>query len=139
MKKKICLILILMGLMMYVSPVFAANITSCDASLGDGIIIDEKIPSTVSTIITAIKIAVPVLLVIFGMLDLAKGITAQKEDDIKKGQKTLIKRLITGAIVFFVFSIVQLLVSFVGDGDKKNIMTCANCFINNECTYDVDE
>jgi len=62
------------------------------------------------------------------MLDLFKGITAQKEDEIKKGQNLFIKRLISAAIIFFVISIVQLLVSFVA-GDE-GIMTCANCFIN---------
>lgn len=136
MKKRVCLILLVLALMLFATPVFARNITSCDAALGTDVIIDAKIPKTVSTIITAIKVLVPVLLVIFGMIDLVKGITAQKEDDIKKGQKTLVKRIIAGAIVFFVFSGVQLLISFVGDDDKKNIMTCAKCFINNECTYD---
>ena len=36
------------------------------------------------TIINLIKIAIPVLLVILGMLDLGKAVMAQKEDEIKK-------------------------------------------------------
>jgi hypothetical protein len=79
----------------------------------------------------AIKVVVPILLVIFGMLDLFKGITAQKEDEIKKGQHTFIKRIISAAIVFFVVSIVQLLISFVATyKNEKGLMNCANCFIN---------
>ena len=127
MKKKVLFLTILLLAILYVPSVFAANVTGCEAIL-PGIVIDTKIPNTVHTIIVVIKIAVPVLLVIFGMLDLFKGIMAQKEDEIKKGQQMFIKRLITAAIVFFVISIVQLLVSFVA-GDE-GIMTCASCFIN---------
>lgn len=118
----------------FCTPVFASNVASCDTILGASVLIDEKIPTVVNAIINAIKIAVPVLLVIFGMIDLMKGITAQKEDEIKKGQQLFIKRLIAGALVFFIFVIVQFLVSFVA-GSNTNIMDCANCFINKVCTY----
>lgn len=127
MKKKKFMIMILALLVFYAPSVLAVNMTGCEANL-PGVVIDAKIPNTVHTIIVVIKIAVPVLLVIFGMLDLFKGLTAQKEDEIKKGQNLFIKRLISAAIIFFVISIVQLLVSFVA-GDE-GIMTCANCFLN---------
>ena len=138
MKKKICLCLILIVAMFFVvNPVSARNIASCGTVM-KGAMIDEKIPAVVSTIIAIIRVAVPVLLVIFGSLDLAKGIIAGKEDEIKKGQQLFIKRLIAGALVFFVFIIVQFVISLVADNndEKNNIMTCANCFINkNKCTY----
>lgn len=127
MKKKIFIIVALLMLMLYAPSVMAGTINECSDSLS-GVIIDPKIPNTVHAIIVVIKIAVPVILVIFGMLDLFKGITAGKEDEIKKGQNIFIKRLIAAALVFFVISIVQLLISFVA-GDE-GIMTCANCFIN---------
>ena len=138
MKLKKCVILTFFAVILMVfitNTVNAANIYSCANSLGDAMI-DEKIPNIVSTIVTVIKIVVPVLLVIFGMLDLAKGLIAQKEDEIKKGQQLFIKRLISGALVFFVFTLVQLIISVVADDkDETNIMTCAQCFINGDCTY----
>jgi len=134
--KKMFLFVVVLGFFIfYVEPIFAANIASCDNVLGDAII-DEKIPNIVSTIITVIKIVVPVLLVIMGMLDLMKGITAGKEDEMKKGQQLFIKRLISGALVFLVFTIVQFIISFVADdNDKANIATCSKCFINGDCIY----
>ena len=82
------------------------------------------------------KIAIPILLIIFGMLDLGKAVVASKEDEIKKGQQIFIKRLISGALVFFVFTIVQLIVSFAADeNDESNIMTCSKCFITGKCSY----
>lgn len=125
MKKKILLVVLLLT-MFCVPNVLAVNIKGCESIL-PGIVIDSKIPNTVHTIIVVIKIVVPVLLVIFGMLDLFKGVMAQKEDEIKKSQQLFVKRLIAGAIVFFVISIVQLLVSFVAD--DGGIMDCASCFL----------
>lgn len=130
MKKRIIMLgtflLTLMAFMpMYVG---AANIKdSCDNISKS---IDIKLPNTVHTAILAIQIAVPVLLVVFGMLDLIKGITAQKEDEIKKGQQIFVKRLMAAGIVFFVTVIVKLLVSAAAGDDEPTIMNCANCFIN---------
>lgn len=83
----------------------------------------------------ALMIATPVILVIFGMIDLVKAVTSGKEDDIKKAQGTFIKRLIAGALVFFVFVLVKLLVNFVGaDKGSSSVIKCADCFLNeNEC------
>ncbi|MBR6690840.1 MAG: hypothetical protein IKL65_05860 [Bacilli bacterium] len=85
-------------------------------------------PYLVSTAILIIKIVVPILLIIFGMLDLGKAVVASKEDEIKKGQQTFIKRVIAAVIVFFVIQIVQILINFIS-GDK-NISECFNCFVN---------
>lgn len=130
MKKKMFWIFIIALIVLYVPNVLAVRVTGCDAVM-PGADIDTKITNTVHTLIVIIKIVVPVLLVVFGMLDLMKGLTAQKDDEIKKGQQILIKRLISAALVFFVISIVQLLISFVADAtEKEGIMSCANCFLN---------
>lgn len=86
-------------------------------------------PYLVSTAILIIKIVVPILLIIFGMLDLGKAVVASKEDEIKKGQQTFLKRVISAVIVFFVIQIVQLLVSFISNSDQ-NVSRCFNCFVN---------
>ena len=95
--------------------------------------IPTLIPKVVSIIYTVIQIAVPVVLVIMGSLDLFKGLSAQKEDDIKKGQQMFIKRLIAAALVFFAFAVVKIVISFVADETGNKIMNCAECFIENEC------
>jgi len=88
-----------------------------------------RLPQVISTVITVIQIAVPILLIVFGMIDMGKAVMAQKEDDIKKGQQTLIKRVIAAVIVFFVITIVSMLISFLA-GDDANITNCFNCFVN---------
>lgn len=94
-----------------------------------GLNFNGMLPNIVHLIITIIWIVVPILLVVFGLLDLAKAVMAQKEDEIKKGQQTLLKRAIAAIIVFFVIPLVQLLINFVS-GEDDTIMSCFNCFVN---------
>ena len=95
----------------------------------------EIIPKLTSTVVDLIKIGVPVLLIIFGMLDLGKAVMAQKEDEIKKSQQIFLKRLLSAAIVFFVFIIVEVVFNLVANGEDQTIWNCVDCFINgvSEC------
>ena len=86
-------------------------------------------PYIVHTAVVIIKIAIPVLLIIFGMLDLGKAVVASKEDEIKKGQQTFVKRLIAAVLVFFVVLVVQIVVKFASSKDST-VVNCMNCFIN---------
>ena len=97
---------------------------------GTNLIFSGTFPYIISTIITVIKIAVPILLIIFGMLDLGKAVVAAKEDEIKKGQQTFVKRLIAAAIVFFVVSIVKLLVGLVGGDSDGTMMSCVQAILD---------
>ena len=54
-----------------------------DSTLCEGILVPNVLFNVVSTIITGIKIVVPILLIIWGMLDFAKSVVAKKEEDIK--------------------------------------------------------
>ena len=112
--------------------VLASIDTNLTYTCGDiGISFSGMLPYIVSVIVLVIKIVVPILLIVFGMLDLAKAIMAQKEDEIKKGQQTFIKRCIAAVIVFFVVMVVQMIVSFVSN-DNDDISSCLKCFVNGD-------
>lgn len=89
-----------------------------------------KIIELSNTIINVLQIAVPVILIIMGSVDFVKAISSQNEDDIKQAQGMFIKRLIMGALVFFIMVIVKLLISVIG-GNTDNIWKCVECFVNN--------
>lgn len=112
--------------------ILAKVLTSGEYTCGStNLIFSGTFPYIVSTIVLLIKIAVPILLIIFGMLDLGKAVVASKEDEIKKGQQLFIKRAITAVIVFFVIQIVQIVVRFVS-GNDASVANCFNCFINGQ-------
>ena len=98
--------------------------------------IPEQLGGMIHLIYVAIKIVVPILLVIFGSIDLGKAITAGKEDEIKKAQSSFIKKLIVAVLVFLVMTIVQFVFDFATGGDTENAAsnksawTCINELLN---------
>ena len=112
---------------------------AADSTLCEGILVPNVLFNVVSTVITGIKIVVPILLIIWGMLDFAKSVIAKKEDDIKKYQKAFVSRLISALVVFLIIFVVQLAVNLVsGVEDSANpdgitvsdIWSCSKKFIN---------
>ena len=105
------------------------EVVSCGNNMIEGMPI--SVPRVVNVVYLIIQISVPVILVVIGLITLMKSITSSKEDDIKKAQLAFIKKLITGAIVFFVFVIMKIVVSVAADANKSaDIIDCANCFLN---------
>lgn len=138
-KKIFIVVLISLFSLVFVDNVLAEtynNYTDSMVSCGQGLMtnIPSLLPKVISIMYTLIQIVVPIVLVIFGMFDLFKGITAGKEDEIKKGYSILIKRIIAACIVFFVFVFVKLVISLAADGNSNEIIDCAECFIKNKCT-----
>ena len=127
-KKKIFIVFLLMMFIPLIN-IVAATKVNC----GNITNIPAKIPELTSYFITLVQIAVPVILVVMGSLDLFKGITASKEEEIKKGQQLFIKRLIVAALVFFVIVIVKFIISVVADASSANIVECIDCFFSNAC------
>lgn len=64
-------------------------------------------------LIPIIQIGIPIILIVFGMLDLGKAVVASKEDEIKSAQKLLIKRVIYAIAIFFVVFLVNAVFSIV--------------------------
>lgn len=111
-------------------PFITAASKHAKVSCGNVTDIPLKVPQITTMVVNIMQVAVPVILIIMGSMDLFKGITAQKEDEIKKGQTMFIKRLITAAIVFFVVVISKLVVSFVAEeAEEDNLISCIDCFI----------
>lgn len=109
----------------------------CVGTLGESGI-PSKLAYMIHMVVLAVQIVVPLLLIVWGMLDLGKAVVAQKEDEIKKGQQTFIKRIIAAAIVFFVVTIATLLVNLVAE-DSDTITGCINNIIGCDSTTCVDK
>lgn len=55
----------------------------------------------------AVLILAPLLIVLFSAVDMMKAVMAGKTDVMEKNKNNLIKRIIIGIIVFFVYAIVK--------------------------------
>ena len=124
------------------------EVTAANSTLCEGILVPNAMFNVVATIVKLIKIAVPMLLIIWGMLDFTKSVIAKKEDDIKKYQKAFVSRLISALVVFLLIFVVQFAVNLIsGVEDKSNadgqtvsdIWSCSKKFINGVDTSDKTE
>ena len=98
------------------------NILACGGKIPD------EIASLIQSIVTLIQVGIPIILVIMGMLDLGKAVTSQKDDEIKKAQSLLIKRLIYGVLIFLVVAIVKFALGLVGDNAGAAIECLGDMF-----------
>ena len=60
------------------------------------------------------RIIVPILVILFGIMDFAKAVIASKEDEMKKAQSTFVKRVIIG-VAFFFIPILMNIIMFLAD------------------------
>lgn len=99
---------------------------------------------TVGYILLVFKIVIPILLIIFGMIDLGKAVIASKDDEIKKATKSLLTRAVSAIVIFFIPTVVGLLMGIVGSfaNLKDDFNICKTCISNplaEDCKYYVDD
>ena len=105
---------------------FLDDISYCDSL--------SSIISILQAIVGLFQFGIPILLIIFGMLDLGKAVIASKEEEMKKTQGMLIRRFIYAVAVFLVVTLVTLVMNIVGDAQIKenpDTDTWLTCWKNN--------
>ena len=80
-----------------------------------------------------IMVAVPIILIIVGMMDMAKAVTEKDENKIKEAQNKLVKRAIAAVIVFLIGVIVSVLMNLVGHDEYKSCMECITGPFGKDC------
>ena len=80
----------------------------------------SQIITLLKNVIKLIQWGIPMVLILFGMIDLGKAVMAGKEDEMKKATSTLIKRVIYAVAVFLVVTIVTFAMGLVGSSDWKD-------------------
>lgn len=96
-------------------------------------------PTGVATLVrnlyNLVKLLVPVIIIIMGMVDLLKAVTASDEKKMEESKSKLIKKLIAGVTIFLLFAIVQFVFkNLLGhNGALSNSMfDCVTYFISEE-------
>jgi hypothetical protein len=80
-------------------------------------------------VLTIVKIVIPILILFFGVLDFGKAVVASKDDEIKKSLKSLLFRILSGTVIFFIPVLIEFAFGLVGSfGDiKSDYEVCVNC------------
>ena len=102
------------------------NLSDC------GLTSDAAVIANLVHAVINIKIFIPIVLIIFGMLDLGKAVMSNDEKTMKEAQGKLIKRFIYAVLVFLIVTLVQVVLGFVdkaNQGTTGNAKTCVSCFV----------
>ncbi len=92
-------------------------------------------------IVFIVKIIVPILLLIFGIIDLFKAVTGGKDGEIMKSVKSFAFRVIAGVLIFFVPTIISFVFSLVDGFDEvtSDYNVCQTCILNVSQCDDAEE
>lgn len=94
----------------------------------------SEILKIVGWVLTIFKIAIPLIIIGLGLIDLGKAAISSKPEEIKKSATGLIWRFVGGIVIFFIPVIVMLVFGFVGgfnsittDAEKSDWPVCYGC------------
>ena len=80
--------------------------------------------------INFIKIIVPTIIVIVGMIDLVRAVIASDDKQMEEAKKGLIRKFIAGIMIFLVIAIVQFAFNAIPNFEDGNVFECISSFIN---------
>lgn len=87
----------------------SVDVDNCEQLFGPRLI------EIINSIMSIIRIIIPILLVVLGILDFSKATFAGKEDEMAKNRKRFINRIIAALIVFLVPMFVNLLLTLANE------------------------
>jgi len=107
------------------------NVTLDDTIVGDGFCEEDstrRVLSLVGIILMIAKVLVPLIIILIGSIDLFKAVMSKDEKDLMKSVKSIGLRLLVGIFIFFVPTIVDVVIDLVRDGHNEN--QCVECVLN---------
>lgn len=86
-------------------------------------------------VINVVKVIVPLILIITGMITLSKTIISGKSDDFKGSLMILAKKFVAGFIVFLLPSVLDYAFDTLIGYDDSSFTQCSNCLLDtSHCT-----
>ena len=141
-KYKVLLLILLFVAVLFVSNnVFAKECVSgtreyvsCGSDTNKVTGIPKIIPQVTSFMVALLKIFVPIVLIISGMVEMMKSIAAGTAENVAKSKNKLIKKFVAALIAFFVVTFITTIVKLIADGNEKaTFVSCMSCYLNNDC------
>ncbi len=89
------------------------NLNILELTCGNGLLknIPPLLPEIISTIVKWLKIGIPILVVIFGMIDIGKAVIAKNQEEINKNRSMFLKRLVIVVVLFLLVYFVELMIN----------------------------
>lgn len=88
-------------------------------------------------LLLVVKIVIPILLIVVGILYLGKAVVAKEDKEIKQNIQSLIKRVLVGILIFFIPQIITGAFSLVRGFNRveDDYTVCSKCITNPRGEY----
>ncbi|MBE6160161.1 MAG: hypothetical protein E7157_03850 [Lactobacillales bacterium] len=133
MKKKISYIILLFIMLLPITSVLADGFSSSTTIKACGFdYMPSKLPNFTSGIYNILKLLIPVILIVMGMIDFTQAMMSSEEKKMKDSQKKFINRLIAGVVIFLIMAVVQFVFRKIGTTTsyKNGFVNCIDCVLN---------
>lgn len=89
----------------------------------------------IGTVVNFIRIIVPIVIILLGVKDLYSGMTANKDEGMKKAVRTIVIRVGAGLAIFLIPGLIQFILNMVNEWSdyKNNWCCCTECILNSDC------
>ena len=101
----------------------------------------QRVLVLVGYLLVIVKIAVPLILIVIGTIDLMQAVTGKDDKSLTKSLKTLLLRVLLGVLIFFIPTIVNVVFDLIYEtsGSTENTQ-CINCLLEpSECAENIKE
>lgn len=98
-----------------------------------------KVMKILGSVVQILKFVGPILIIVFGIIDYAKAVVSSDENALSKATQSLLRRIISGVVVFFIPTILWGILNLIDitdgmhDLDNTEFGTCTKCLLKNEC------
>ena len=84
------------------------------------------------SLLIVFRIIVPILIIIFGVIDFGKSVVTQDDNSLKNNISFFVKRLAAGVIIFFIPTIISVAMNMVAgfSENSANFSDCTECLNN---------
>lgn len=99
---------------------------------GDLTRISKGVPKFTNLLYRLIKVIVPIILVVMGTSDFLRAVSANDEKSMDETPKRFARRIGAAVLIYFVMTMVQLVIKVIDTDNKSSVLSCAKCFISSE-------
>ena len=89
-----------------------------------------RIWQIVGYIIVIVKIVIPLVIIILGIIDLGKAVVSSDDKAISKSVKSLAMRIVAAVCIFFVPTVVSFVIGVVDTSVNDDSAICRSCISN---------
>ncbi len=84
-------------------------------------------------IMPIIWIGIPIILIVMGTIDLGKAVISSDDKEIKASTGRLVKRIVYAIVIFFMVTIVSLVMSIITKADDDDMIKTDGTYSWKEC------